>query len=107
MNNVPSPSGCAEILKAVGDATRLQVLQILLEGPRHVGELQDKVGVEQSLLSHHLKVLRQAGLVVAARDGKAVRYSISPEVKGTGTGIDLKCCQVSFHPVLLKGRKSS
>lgn len=107
MKNVPSPSGCADILKAVGDATRLQVLQILLEAPRHVGDLQAKLGVEQSLLSHHLKVLRDAGLVLAERDGKAVRYRISPEVKGTGSGIDLKCCQVTFHPVLLRGRKSS
>ena len=103
MKNVPSTSGCADILKALGDATRLQVLQVLLNGPLHVNDLQEKVAVEQSLLSHHLKVLRDAGLVLAERDGKAVLYRISPDVKGTGQGIDLKCCQVTFHPVL-RGR---
>jgi ArsR family transcriptional regulator, nickel/cobalt-responsive transcriptional repressor len=106
MKNVPSTSGCADLLKALGDATRLQVLQVLLGGPLHVNDLQEKLGTEQSLLSHHLKVLREAGLVLAERDGKAVLYRISPEVKGTGQGIDLKCCQVTFHPVL-RGRRGS
>ena len=105
MKKVPSTSGCADILKALGDATRLQVLQVLLGGPLHVNDLMEKIDVEQSLLSHHLKVLRDAGLVLAARDGKAMLYRISPEVKGTGQGLDLKCCQVTFHPVL-RGRKS-
>jgi len=103
MKNVPSNSGCADSLKALSDATRLEVLRALLNGPLHVGDLRAKVGVEQSLLSHHLKVLRDAGLVLAERDGKAVLYRISPDVKGTGQGIDLKCCQVTFHPVL-RGR---
>src|SRR5688572_24678234 len=96
---------CAQIFRAVGDATRLGVLQVLLERPARVGELQQRMKVEQSLLSHHLKVLKDAGLVLAVRDGKGVRYQIAPEVLGAKQDqcLDLKCCQVVFPPAA-KGR---
>lgn len=67
-------SFCVRKLKVLADTTRLGVLEILMEGPRHVGELNAVLGVEQSLLSHHLKVLRKEGFVEAMRDGKAVLY---------------------------------
>jgi ArsR family transcriptional regulator len=93
--------GCADVLRALGDATRLSVLQALLEGPMHVNDLQKRVSVGQSLLSHHLKVLRDAGLVLAQRDGKAVLYRVAPEIADETPGqcLDLKCCQVVFRPV--------
>jgi ArsR family transcriptional regulator len=99
--------GCAEILRALGDATRLGVLQALLERPYHVNDLMEKLGVEQSLLSHHLKVLREAGLVLATRDGKAVRYEVAPAIAGARQSqcIDLQCCQVVFRPTP-KARKA-
>jgi ArsR family transcriptional regulator len=102
-----SDGGCAEIMRALGDATRLGVLQALLERPHHVGDLQSKLGVEQTLLSHHLKVLREAGLVVAARDGKAVLYRVAPAIAGVQENpcIDLKCCQLVF-PVSVKSKKA-
>ena len=93
-------AGCADILRALGDATRLGVLQALLERPLHVNDLMEKLKVEQSLLSHHLKVLREAGLVQATRDGKAVLYQVAPGIAGAKDDqcIDLKCCQVVFRP---------
>jgi len=93
-------TGCADIMKALGDPTRLAVLQILLERPHHVNDLMERVGVEQSLLSHHLKVLRQAGLVKSTRDGKAVLYQVAPAIAGAKENqcIDLQCCQVVFRP---------
>lgn len=93
--------GCADILRALGDATRLSVLKALLEGPSHVGDLQKRVTVGQSLLSHHLKVLREAGLVLAKRDGKAVLYRVAPGIADQTPGqcLNLKCCQVVFSPV--------
>jgi len=97
----PDPqAGCADILRALGDVTRLGVLQALLERPLHVSDLMEKLGVEQSLLSHHLKVLREAGLVLATRDGKAVLYRVAPAIAGAKESqcIDLKCCQVVFRP---------
>ena len=107
MKNDDPQEGCADILRALGDATRLGVLQALLEKPLHVNDLMEKLKVEQSLLSHHLKVLRDAGLVQATRDGKAVLYQVAPGIAGAQENqcIDLKCCQVVFRP-LMKGRKA-
>jgi len=71
-----------------------------MEGPKHVGEINDSLGLEQSLLSHHLKILREARLVIGVRDGKAVLYSLAPEFKGSRSSdaIDLGCCLISFEP---------
>jgi ArsR family transcriptional regulator len=55
--------------------------------------------LEQSLLSHHLKVLREAGLVLSERDGKAVTYRLAPEMESarSGKAINLGCCLISFE----------
>lgn len=91
-------SFCVQKLKVLADTTRLAVLETLMEGPKHVGELNAFLSVEQSLLSHHLKVLRDEGFVEATRDGKAVLYSLAPAVwrAEVGRAIDLGCCLLSF-----------
>ena|SRR5437763_6969317 len=94
-----SAAHCATLLKALADETRLAVVRQLLAGPKHVGELNEELGVEQSLLSHHLKVLREMGIVEAQRDGKAVLYRIAPpmEAAARGNSIDFGCCSISFE----------
>ncbi len=94
----PPPSCSSFLLKVLADDTRLSVVEQLLAGPKHVGEMNQTLGVEQSLLSHHLKVLRSAGLVTAERDGKQVLYSLAEEFQGKrkGRAIDLGCCLISF-----------
>ena len=102
---LPTPGDqCAERLKVLADQTRLAVVAQLMQGAKHVAEINAQLNVEQSLLSHHLKVLRQAGLVRAQRDGKAVLYSLAPELTraGSGRAIDLGCCQLSFAQVASK-----
>ena len=91
---------CAEKLKVLADKTRLAVMEYLMEKPSHVGGLAEVLDVEQSLLSHHLRVLRKAGLVVADREGKSVVYSVAPEtgVPGSRSAINLGCCQLHFEP---------
>ena len=90
---------CASWLRVLADETRLAVVQDLLGGPRHVGEINAHLGIEQSLLSHHLQVLRRAGLVVSQREGKAVRYRLAPEIRKSETddAIQLGCCVISFN----------
>ena len=92
-------ASCASLLKVLADETRLAVVRQLIDGPRHVGEINEKLGLEQSLMSHHLKVLRDAGIVIAERDGKAVLYSLSPQFRSTSRGeaINLGCCRISFE----------
>ena len=96
--NVSPQSFCVRKLKVLADTTRLAVLQILMEGPKHVGELNAVLEIEQSLLSHHLKVLREEGFVEATRDGKAVLYHFVPPIREVNASrvIDLGCCLLCF-----------
>ncbi len=93
-----SPIPCASMLKVLADETRLAVVRQLTDGPKHVGEINESLGLEQSLLSHHLRILRESGLVNSERDGKAVLYSLSPEFQGStkGESINLGCCLILF-----------
>jgi len=90
---------CADLLKVLADQTRLAVVEQLLDGPRHVGEINAALLLDASLLSHHLRVLREAGLVTASRDGKAVLYQLAREVRAAhrGKAINLGCCLLSFE----------
>jgi ArsR family transcriptional regulator len=69
----------ARCCRALSDGTRLQVLEILADGERCVCELTDRLGISQPLLSHHLKVLRDEGLIAARREGRWMRYRLRPD----------------------------
>ena len=66
------------LLRAAGDMTRLRILNILGKGSICVCDLQRVLGLTQSRASWHLAVLRHAGLVVDARRGSRVLYSLAP-----------------------------
>lgn len=63
--------------RALGDETRLRILEHLVAGERSVSDLMVLVDIGQSLMSHHLRILREAGLVTVRRDGRWVHYSIA------------------------------
>lgn len=65
------------LFRALGDETRLQLLELLFEGERNVGDLVGKVGKEQSAISHHLRCLRTCGLVKTRKAGKEIFYSLN------------------------------
>ena len=65
--------------RALGDETRLRLLETLTSGERCVAELMELTGLGQSLVSHHLRTLREAGLVVDRREGRWVYYSIAEQ----------------------------
>ncbi|MEO0867150.1 MAG: metalloregulator ArsR/SmtB family transcription factor [Cyanobacteria bacterium J06642_11] len=88
---------CVDKLKILADVTRLGVLQTLQLGPQSVGALMEKLGVEQTLLSHHLRVLRQAQFVVSERSGKQVLYRLAPDVVIEDNSLNLDCCVLSFR----------
>jgi len=94
---------CAEILRILADSTRLGVVRLLLDHPQRVGELNAVLRIDQSLLSHHLRVMRDAGMVLADRDGKAVRYRLAPQLaaRRLKNGIDLGCCVLKFSEAYL------
>lgn len=72
----------AEFYKALGDEVRLKILQMLSEQEMCVCEIFDKLDMSQPAVSHHLKILRQAGLVKDSRDGKWIYYSLNASVFG-------------------------
>jgi ArsR family transcriptional regulator len=63
--------------RALGDETRLRLLELLTTGERSVAELMELTRLGQSLVSHHLRTLREAGLVADRRDGRWVYYTIT------------------------------
>jgi DNA-binding transcriptional ArsR family regulator len=66
-------------LSALGDGTRLAIFQSLAERPRAVGELAAELPVSRPAVSHHLKVLKAAGLVTEQAQGTRRIYRLNPD----------------------------
>lgn len=69
----------AELFKVFGDSTRIRILFQLFKDEVNVGDLADSLGMNQSAVSHQLKVLKQAKLIKSRRDGKSIYYSLADE----------------------------
>lgn len=67
------------LFHALSEPTRLRVLGVLRGGERCVCDLMELVDAPQSLLSFHLRTLRDAGLVRDRRDGRWIHYSLDPD----------------------------
>ena len=68
----------ADIFKALGDETRLTIVQLLVGRELCVCDILDSFVMSQPAISHHLKILRQAGVVRDKREGKWIYYSLNP-----------------------------
>lgn len=73
------PDRTAALFQALSDEKRLRILDLLSSGERCVCEIVEALDLSQSLLSFHLKTLKEAGLVVDRREGRWVHYSRVPE----------------------------
>jgi ArsR family transcriptional regulator len=71
--------GCVALLNAAADPVRWTLLQRLNDGQACVCDLQGIVAVAPNLLSYHLKVLREAGLVTCSRRGRWVDYQLAED----------------------------
>ncbi|MDX9790011.1 MAG: metalloregulator ArsR/SmtB family transcription factor [Candidatus Kapabacteria bacterium] len=68
----------ADVLKTIAHPVRLEIIELLEEnGSMGVTELQHKLNIEQSLLSHHLAKMKDRGVLRSKRDGKNLYYSIA------------------------------
>ena len=67
----------ANLFSALGEISRLRLMEILFDGPQCVSELADKTDQSMSLISQRLKILHQARLVDKQRKGKHIYYSLS------------------------------
>lgn len=64
----------AAVLKALADPNRLRIFKLLMQGDSCNGELNERLGLPPNLLSHHLRVLREAGLVRSRHDVLDARW---------------------------------
>ncbi len=69
-----------EVFRALGDPVRWAIVNELRQGTRCACVLGEATGVAPSLLSHHLKTLREAGLIIGERRGRWIDFSLAPEV---------------------------
>lgn len=89
----------AVLFHALSDETRIAVLQLLRDGERCVCELQDELDAAQSRLSFHLKVLRDAGLLLHRKEGRWSYYAIATERLAEAHDL-----LVSLRPAVIAGR---
>ena len=71
-----------ELLEALCDPTRVKIVRALRETTLAAGDLAHVINRSRSATSQHLKVLRDIGVVIPARNGNIVRYKLSDEVSG-------------------------
>ena len=69
-----------QLFKALNDPIRRAILKHLREGDLTAGEIADKFSISKPSISHHLELLRQAGLVTSEKQGQFVTYSINTTV---------------------------
>jgi len=68
------------LFKALNDPTRREILELLKEKDLTAGEIADQFSISKPSISHHLDLLRQAGLVVSVKEGQFIYYSLNTTV---------------------------
>ncbi len=69
----------ARFLRCIGEPTRLQILKLLANGERCVGELTSALNKEQSLISHHLRALKECNIVKERQEAQKVYYTLKDD----------------------------
>ena len=68
------------LFKALNDQTRREILEMLQKKDMTAGDIADRFNISKPSISHHLDLLKQAGLVEASKDGQFIYYSINTTV---------------------------
>ena len=71
------PEDQARFLRCIGEPTRLQILELLAKGEMCVGELTGVLNKEQSLISHHLRALKECNIVTERQEAQKVYYKLT------------------------------
>ena len=77
----------AKVFKAFCDENRLRILELLRSGEKCACKLLEELHISQSTLSHHMKLLCDAGVIQGRKEGKWVHYSIDPQ--GSENAVEL------------------
>lgn len=103
MQNGLRSSDCSKYLKALADPDRLRIIEFLRGGPRAVGDISQELRAPVANVSHHLKKLRRAGLVLSERQGRLQIYSLPPQIlrqdaRTSLQVLDFGCCRLELEP---------
>jgi DNA-binding transcriptional ArsR family regulator len=97
------PRRCAELLSALAAPERLQIVRLLTDGERNVTEITEALRIAPLNVSHHLSVLKVAGLIRGEKRGRFVWYALRPGVleEAVEAGIpkevlNLGCCRIEL-----------
>lgn len=88
---------CAERLKALSDPHRLRIVAALRYGEMTVSDIAELLDTEVVTISHHLKILKHAGLALVRREGRFMYYRLNPELLCSSRSrrhLDLGCCRL-------------
>ncbi len=91
---------CATFLKALGDPVRLQIVKALQCGPLTVSDLAELLNLEMPNVSHHLRVLFHAQLVITVKVGKFSYYRLNPDFlpnRSVTKSLDFGCCKINLR----------
>jgi ArsR family transcriptional regulator len=94
-------------LKALADETRLRIFSLLTRQELCVCEIEDMLNLSQSLVSNHLAVLRQAGLVKARRDAEDARWIFYSADPAAATALRERCAELLEVRVASADRRSA
>ncbi len=67
----------ARFLRCIGEPTRLQILKLLANSEKCVGEITEALNKEQSLVSHHLRALKECNIVVSRQEAQKIYYELA------------------------------
>ncbi len=104
MKDPLQPQRCAQLLHALAAPERLRIMRLLRDGPRNVSDIAAELKTAVVNASHHLGVLRHAGLVRGRKQGRFVLYSLTPgvleggEQEGEAEHLNLGCCRLELPP---------
>jgi len=71
---------CSKALKALSDLNRLKILELLFKGELCVSDMVKTLKIDQPKVSHHLAILKKAGIIHDRRQGRKIIYSLNPAV---------------------------
>lgn len=69
-----------DVFKALADPTRRKILELLSEGDKNAGEIAEYFNISKPSISHHLTILKNAGLVIDKRQGQNIIYILNTTV---------------------------
>ena len=100
MKDTLSTKECADRLKALADADRLKIVQVLRGGPKNVSEITSELAADIANVSHHLQILKRERIVETEKQGRYVVYRLHPDVfeakRASTDCLDLGCCKLEL-----------